>query len=53
MQTEQRAHHQHATVAVLEIRGVYNCMQQQSLGIYKDMALLALDLFARIKARRV
>jgi len=31
----------------------YDGVQQQPLSVYQDMALLALDLFARVKARRV
>jgi len=53
MPTKQRAHQQHAAVAVLDVGGMHNSMQQKSLSIYKDLALLAFDLFARIEARRV
>ena len=52
-QAEQRAHQQHATVAVLDVGRVEDGVQQQALGVYQDMALLALDLLARIKAGRV
>ena len=52
-QAEQRAHQQHATVAVLDVGRVDDGVQQQALGVYQDMALLALDLLARIKAGRV
>ncbi len=53
MQAKKRAHHQHAAVAVLEIGGMDEGMQQQTLGVYQEVALLALDLLARIKARRI
>jgi hypothetical protein len=47
------AHQQHATVAVLHISGVDQGKQQQTLCIYRDMALLAFDLLAGIIAWRV
>jgi hypothetical protein len=50
---EQRAHQQHATVAVLDIGRMDDGVQQQALRVYQDMALLAFDLLSRIKARRV
>jgi hypothetical protein len=37
----------------LDIHGVADGAQQPSLRVYQDMALLPVDLFARIKARRV
>lgn len=52
MQAKERAHHQHAAVAVLEVGGMHQGMEQQTLRVYQDVALLALDLLARIKARR-
>jgi hypothetical protein len=50
---EQRAHQQHATVAVLDVGRMDNGVQQQALRVYQDMALLAFDLLSRIKARGV
>jgi hypothetical protein len=53
MQAEQRAHQQHAAVAVLEVGGMHEGMEQQTLRIDEEVTLLALDLLARIKARRI
>jgi hypothetical protein len=50
---EQGAHQQHTAITVLDVGGMDNRVQQKALSIYKDMALLALDLFARIEASRV
>ena len=50
---EQRAHQQHAAVAVLDVGGVDDRQDQQALGIDQDVALLALDLLARAVARQV
>ena len=52
-QAEHRAHQKDTAVAVLDVGGVDNGKQQQALGIYQDMALLALDFLARIKAGRI
>ncbi len=52
-QSEHRAHQQHAAITILHVGCVYKSKQQQTLGIYGDMALLALDLLAGIIARRV
>ena len=52
-QSEQRAHHQDAAIAILDIAGMDDGAQQQALGVYQDVALLALDLFAGIVARRI
>ncbi len=52
-QSEQGAHQQDAAVAVLDIGGMNDGAQQQALRIYKDVALLSLDLFAGVKARRI
>jgi hypothetical protein len=50
---EQRAHQHHAAVAVLDVGRVDDGVQQQALRVYQDLALLALDLLAGVKARRV
>ena len=52
-QPEQRAHQQHPAIAVLNIGGMDDGVQQQALRIYQDMALLALDLLAGVVAVRV
>jgi hypothetical protein len=49
-QAEQRAHQQHATVAILHIGSMGNGAQQQTFGIYQEVALLALDLLPRVIA---
>ncbi len=53
VQPEQRPHQQHATIAVLDVGGVDDRLPQQALGVDQDVALLALDLLARIKAGRI
>jgi hypothetical protein len=50
IQTEQGRHHQDTTVSVLNIGRMYDGVHQQALSIYKDMALLAFDLLASVKA---
>jgi hypothetical protein len=52
-QAEQRRHHQHTAVAILDAGRVDDGVQQEALRIYQDMALFAFDLLARVKARRV
>ena len=44
---------QDAAVAILNIGGVNDRVEQQTQRIYENMALLALDLFARIIAMRI
>ena len=53
VEAEQRAHQQHATIAVLDVAGMDDRLHQQALGVDQDMALLAFDLLARVVARRV
>ena len=53
MQAEQGGHEQDATVAVRDVCRVHDGLHQQALGVYQDMALLALALLARAVARRV
>ena len=50
---EQGGHQQDAAVAVLDVRRVDNGMEQQTLRVYQDMPLLALDLLAAIVPVRV
>ncbi len=49
----QAPQQQDATVAILDIGAVDDRVEQQTQPIYKDVALLALDLLARIVARRI
>ena len=53
MQPEHRGEQQDAAVAVLDVGGMNNGVQQQAQRIYEKVAFLALDLLARIIARRV
>ena len=50
---EQACHQQRPAVAVLDVGGVHDGVHQQALRIDEDMPLLALDLFARVIARRI
>ena len=51
--SEQCRKQQDATVAILHVRGMNDGVQQQTQRIYENVALLALDLLARIIAMRV
>ena len=42
-----------AAVAILDIGGMHDGVEQQAQRIYENVALLALDLFARVIAMRV
>lgn len=53
VQSEQCRQHQLAAVAILNIGGMDNRMQQQAYRIDENMALLALDLFPRVVAVRI
>ena len=50
---EQARHQQRAAVAVLDVGGVHDGVQQQALRIDENVPLLALDLLACIVARRI
>jgi hypothetical protein len=50
---KQRRQHQDAAVAILDVSGVNNGMQEQAQRVYQNVALLALDLLARIIAMRI
>ncbi len=45
---EQGGNEQRPAVAVLNVGGMNDRVQQQALGVYQDMALLPLDLLARV-----
>ena len=53
IKAEQRCHHQHAAVAILDIGGMDEGVHQEALRVDENMPLLALDLLARIVAVRV
>ena len=50
---EQRGKQYDAAVAVLDVGGMNDRVQQQTQRVYENMALLALDLLARIIAMRI
>lgn len=53
VEAEHARHQKHAAVAVLDIGGMDDGVEQKALGVYQDVALLALDLLAAVVARRV
>ena len=52
-QIEQRRQEHEAAVAILNVGGGDEAVQQQALGIDQNMALLALDQLARVEAVRI
>ena len=50
---EQRRKQQDAAVAILDVGGMNDRVQQQTQRVYEKMALLAFDLLARIIAMRI
>ena len=52
-QAEKRGQQQDAAVAILNIGRTNNRVQQQTLCIYQDMPLLALDELARVESGRI
>ena len=53
VEADQRAHQQHAAVAVLDVGSVHDGVHRQALRVHEHVALLAPDLLARVIARRV
>jgi len=51
--TFHRGQQRDAAIAILNAGGMNDGMKQQAQRIYENMALLALDLFARIIAMRI
>ena len=51
--SEQGCKQQDAAVAILDVGGMNDGVQQQAQRVYENMALLALDLLARIIAMRI
>ena len=51
--SEQGGKQQDAAVTILDIGGMNDGMEQQTQRVYENMALLALDLLARIIAMRI
>jgi len=50
---EQSRQQQDTTIAILNVGGMNDGVQQQAQYIYENMALLALDLLARVIARGI
>ncbi len=50
---KQGRHDQNAAIAILNIGGMDDGVQEQAQCVYKNMPLLALDLLARIIAVRI
>ena len=50
---EQGRKQQDAAVAILDVSGMNDGVEQQTKRVYQNVALLALDLFARIIAMRI
>ena len=44
IQAEHRRHHQRAAIAILNVGGVHDGVDQQALRVDENMPLLALDL---------
>ncbi len=53
IEAEQRRKQQHAAVAILDVGGMDDGAHQQALRIDQNVALLALDLLARVIAGRI
>ena len=53
LKAEEGRHHQNATIAILDIGRVDERIEQKALCIDYDVALLALDLLARVIAMRI
>ena len=51
--SKQRREQQDAAVAILDIGGMNDGVEQQAHRVYENVALLALDLLARIIAMRI
>ena len=53
MQSEQGCEQQDSAVAILDVGGMDDGVQQQTQRVYENVALLALDLLTRIIAMRI
>jgi len=53
MHFERGGKQQDAAIAILDIGGMNDGVEQQTQGVYENVALLALDLFACIIAMRI
>jgi len=50
---EHGRHDQHAAIAILNVGGVHDGVDQQALRIDENVPLLALDLLSRVVTRRI
>jgi len=50
---EESCEHQDATIAILNVGGVNDGVEQQAQRVYENMALLPFDLLARVIAMRI
>jgi hypothetical protein len=50
IQAEQGGHHQHPAIAILQGGRMNDGVQDQTLRVYQEMALLAFDLLASVEA---
>ena len=50
-QAKQRGQQKNASVAILNVGGMHDGMQQQSLGVGENVPLLALDQLAGVEPR--
>jgi hypothetical protein len=53
IQAEHGRHDQRAAIAILNVGGVHDGMDQQALRVDENMPLLALDLLSRVVTRRI
>ena len=53
IEAEQGGHEEHATIAILDVRGMHDGVHQQALRVDENVPLLALDILARIVAVRI
>ena len=53
IQAEHGRHDQRTAIAILDIGGVHDGVDQQALRVDENMPLLALDLLSRVVTRRI
>ena len=53
IQAEHRRHDQRTTIAILNVGGVHDGVDQQALRVDENVPLLALDLLSRVVTRRI
>lgn len=50
---EHGCHHKHIAIAILNIGGMHDGVDEQAFGIYKNVPLLALDFLSRVVTRGI